>query len=245
MRPMRCVFVVQRWLRVTLAWRPSQTRSTRFAPTFFPWYSHARMDRSINTEKRTRDVVVIGASAGGIEAVIEVLSQLPADLPATIGVVIHRGARSTSDWSAMLGSKTRLRVVEPADGDYLAHGVVYVAPSDFHLIFAGGKSHLEHGRKINYTRPAVDPLFISAALEYKSRVVGVVLTGGGQDGLRGLIAIKAAGGISLAQKPTEAQHASMPTHAIIGDHVDAVLSLDEIGATLALLANGSVVQVHA
>jgi two-component system chemotaxis response regulator CheB len=203
------------------------------------------MDRSINTEKQARNVIVIGASAGGIEAVIEVLSKLPADLPATIGVVIHRGARSTSDWSAMLGSKTALRVVEPADGDHLAHGVVYVAPADFHLTFAGGKSHLEHGRKIHYTRPAVDPLFMSAALEYKSRVVGVVLTGGGQDGVQGLIDIKAAGGISLAQKPTEAQHASMPTYAIVGDHVDAVLSLDEIGAALALLANGEAVRVQA
>ncbi len=204
-----------------------------------------RMDRSINTEKQTRNVIVIGASAGGIEAVIEVLSQLPADLPAIIGVVIHRGSRGASDWSAMLGRKTRLRVVEPADGDHLANGVVYVAPSDFHLIFAGGKSHLEHGRKINYTRPAADPLFMSAALEYKSRVVGVVLTGGGRDGLQGLIDIKAAGGISLAQKPTEALHASMPTHAIIGDHVDAVLSLDEISAALALLANGEAVRVQA
>jgi two-component system, chemotaxis family, protein-glutamate methylesterase/glutaminase len=203
------------------------------------------MDRSINTEKQTRNVIVIGASAGGIEATTEVLSQLPADLPATIGVVIHRGARSALDWSVMLGRKTRLRVVEPADGDHLAHGVVYVAPSDFHLIFAGGKSHLEHGEKIHHTRPAVDPLFMSAALEYKSRVVGVVLTGGGHDGLQGLIDIKAAGGISLAQKPTEAQQASMPTQAIIGNHVDAVLSLDEIGAALALLANGEAVRVHA
>ena len=203
------------------------------------------MDRSINTEKQTRNVIVIGASAGGIEAIIAVLSELPADLPATIGVVIHRGAWGTSDWSAMLGSKTRLRVVEPADGDHLAHGVVYVAPSDFHLIFAGGKSHLEHGRKIHHTRPAVDPLFMSAALEYKSRVVGVVLTGGGDDGLQGLLHIKAARGISLVQEPTEAQVASMPTQAIIGDHVDAVLSLDEIGAALTLLANDEAVRVHA
>lgn len=214
-------------------------------PYLFPWYNTPRMDRSINTEKQPRDVIVIGASAGGIEAIIEVLSKLPADLPATIGVVIHRGSRSITDWSAMLGRKTRLRVVEPADGDHLAHGVVYVAPADFHMIFAGGKSRLEHGRKINYTRPAVDPLFMSAALEYKSRVVGVVLTGGGQDGLQGLISIKAAGGISLAQKPTEAQDASMPRHAISSSHVDAVLSLDEIGAALVLLANGKAVRVPA
>jgi two-component system, chemotaxis family, protein-glutamate methylesterase/glutaminase len=199
---------------------------------------------TINAEEQARDVIVIGASAGGIRAIIEVLSRLPADLPAAVGVVIHRGARADSDWSAVLGSKTRLRVVEPADGDRLVHGVVYIAPSDFHLTFAGGKIHLDRGRKRHHTRPAVDPLFTSAALEYKNRVVGVVLTGGGQDGLQGLLDIKAAGGISLAQKPSEAEQTSMPEHAITGDHVDAVLSLDEVGDALVLLAAGLAVQVR-
>jgi two-component system, chemotaxis family, protein-glutamate methylesterase/glutaminase len=202
-----------------------------------------RVGGSINAEERTRDVVVVGASAGGIQAITELLSRLPADLPAAIGVVIHRWADATSDWSAMLGKNTRLRVVEPAEGDRLAHGVVYVAPADLHMTFGKGEVHLDHGAKRHYTRPAVDPLFTSAALEYKSRVVGVVLTGGGHDGVQGLLDIKAAGGIALAQKPSEAEVSSMPSHAIVGAHVDAALSLDEIGDALVRLASGLAVEV--
>lgn len=200
------------------------------------------MGKSINAQKQTRDVIVIGASAGGIRAIITLLSRLPADLPAILGVVIHRGARSVTDWSTMLGRATPLRVVEPADGDRLVPGVVHVAPSDLHLTFAGGQSHLEHGAKLHHTRPAIDPLFRSAAIEYRSRVVGVILTGGGRDGLQGLLDIKAADGISIAQNPSEAEHAWMPENAILGDHVDAVLTLDEIGDALVLLANGSTVE---
>jgi chemotaxis response regulator CheB len=90
---------------------------------------------TINTEEIVRDVIVIGASAGGVRAVIELLSRLPAALPAFIGVVIHRGATSPANWSQALGGKTKLRVVEPSDGDPLRRGVVYVAPSDCHMTF--------------------------------------------------------------------------------------------------------------
>src|SRR6185437_2628422 len=145
------------------------------------------MRTSINAEARARDVIVIGASAGGIWAVIEILSRLPADLPAVVGVVIHRWPDSPVDWSAMLAQQTNLRVVQPADGDSLARGVVYIAPANCHMTFTGEKVHLDHGPKRQYTRPAVDPLFTSAARAYGPRVVGVVLTGGGRDGLQGLI----------------------------------------------------------
>ena len=202
------------------------------------------MSSSINPRGRVRDVLVIGASAGGIPAVIELLSRLPAEVPAVIGVVIHRGPTSHTDWSAMLGRKTSLRVVQPADGDRLARGIVYVAPADCHMTFSGGKVHLDRGPKQQYTRPAVNRLFTSAALAYGPRVVGVVLTGAGQDGLQGLIDIKAAGGISLVQSPDEAEHASMPEHAIIGDHVDAVLGVKDLGDALDLLARGAVVNLQ-
>jgi len=201
------------------------------------------MEISINTEKRARDVIVIGASAGGIQAVGEILPRLPATLPAIVGVVIHRGSRSAVSWATLFERKTNLRVIEPADGDRLVHGVVYVAPSDRHMIFDGEAVHLNRGPKEHHTRPAVDPLFTSAALALGPRVVGVVLTGGGQDGMRGVLAIRAARGISLVQKPSEAEYASMPQHAIIGDQVDAVLSLEEISEALVLLARGSVVKV--
>ena len=112
----------------------------------------------INPEKIARDGIVVGASAGGIRAVIELLSRLPADLPAFVGVVIHRGAASTSDWSTSLGMRTKLRVVEPADGDALTRGVVYIAPADCHMKFEHETITLDGGAKEHRTRPAVDPL---------------------------------------------------------------------------------------
>jgi two-component system chemotaxis response regulator CheB len=196
------------------------------------------MNLSINPAEIARDVIVVGASAGGIRAVIEVLSRLPADLPAIIGVVIHRGAISDSNWSVSLGARTRLRVVEPVSGDPLNSGIVYVAPSDCHMTFDHGRVVLDGGPKEHHTRPAVDPLFISAAHAYGPRVVGVVLTGGGHDGMQGLLEITNAGGLSLVQKPSEAEHSSMPEYAIAHDHVRAALTADEIGDALVLLVRG-------
>jgi two-component system chemotaxis response regulator CheB len=196
------------------------------------------MGVSINHEKIARDVVVVGASAGGIRAVIEILSRLPGDLPAFIGVVIHRGADSTASWADVLGMKTKLRVVEPNAGDRLTPGFVYVAPSDCHMTFEYGGIVLGGGPKEHHARPAVDPLFASAARAYGPRVVGVVLTGGGHDGMQGLLHVTTAGGLSLVQKPSEAEHASMPEYAIAHDHVRAELTVDEIGDALVLLARG-------
>jgi two-component system, chemotaxis family, protein-glutamate methylesterase/glutaminase len=202
-----------------------------------------RMTRWLNPEKIARDVIVVGASAGGIRAVIEMLSRLPVDVPAFMGVVIHRGAASTENWSDVLGMKTNLRVVEPRDGDALANGVVYVAPADCHMRFERDSIALDDGAKEHHTRPAVDPLFTSAALAFGRRVVGVVLTGGGHDGMQGLLAVTRAGGLSLVQRPSEAEHASMPEYAIAHDHVLAALSVDEIGDALALLARGGAVSI--
>jgi two-component system chemotaxis response regulator CheB len=196
------------------------------------------MGVSINREKIARDVVVVGASAGGIRAVIEILSRLPADLPAFMGVVIHRGADSTATWADVLGMKTNLRVVEPNDGDPLTRGSVYIAPADCHMTFQFGSIVLAGGAKEHHARPAVDPLFSSAAQAYGPRVVGVVLTGGGHDGMQGLLDITMAGGLSLVQKPSDAEHASMPEYAIAHDHVRAELTVDEIGDALVLLARG-------
>lgn len=200
---------------------------------------------SINGEKVVRDVMVVGASAGGISAVIEILSRLPADLPAFMGVVIHRGADSTSSWAEVLGMKTKLRVVEPTQGDPLRRGFIYIAPADCHMRFEDDRIALDAGAKEHHTRPAVDPLFASAARAYGPRVVGVVLTGGGHDGMQGLLEITTAHGLSLVQKPSEAEHASMPEYAIAHDHVRAALTVDEIGDALVLLAQGASVSVVA
>jgi two-component system, chemotaxis family, protein-glutamate methylesterase/glutaminase len=201
------------------------------------------MSRSINSEKIVRDVIVVGASAGGIRAVIELLSRLPADLPAFMGVVIHRGTASRPSWSEVIGMKTGLKVVEPTNGTPLQRGVVYVAPADCHMKFEHGKIALDGGAKEHHTRPAVDPLFASAALAYGRRVVAVILTGGGHDGMLGLLHVTTAGGLSLVQRPSEAEHTSMPEYAIAHDHVRAALAVDEIGDALVLLAGGDAVSV--
>jgi two-component system chemotaxis response regulator CheB len=204
----------------------------------------AEVTRStINPQRIVRDVIVIGASAGGHRAVAEILSRLPEQLPAFVGVVIHRGAVSNADWSLSLGYKTKLRVLEPAGGELLTRGEVYVAPSDCHMTFEDGRVSLGRGAKEHFTRPAVDPLFISAAHAYGERVVAVVLTGGGHDGMQGLLHVTTAGGLCLVQKPSEAQDAAMPEYAIAHDHVRAALSVDEIGDALPLLALGRAVGI--
>lgn len=197
----------------------------------------------MSSQRIVRDVVVVGASAGGVQAVIELLSRLPADLPAFLGVVIHRWPKSTSNWARVLGMKTGLRVVEPTDGEPLAHGFVYVAPADCHMRFEHDLIALDRGAVEHRTRPAVDPLFISAARAYGPRVLGAVLTGGGHDGMQGLLAVTEAGGLSVVQKPSEAEHDSMPEYAIAHDHVCAALSIDDLGDAIVLLARGQVAPV--
>jgi two-component system chemotaxis response regulator CheB len=123
--------------------------------------------------------------------------------------------------------------------------MVYIAPADCHMTFEHDRIVLDGGPKEHRTRPAVDPLFSSVARAYGSRVVGVVLTGGGHDGMQGLLHITMAGGLSLVQKPSDAEHASMPEYAIAHDHVRAALTVDEIGDALVLLARGCAVPVGA
>jgi two-component system chemotaxis response regulator CheB len=203
------------------------------------------MTRSINPDGTTRDVIVVGGSAGGIQAVIELLSRLPSDLPAFVGVVIHRGASTSADWSPVIGRKTGLRVVEPHHGDPLVRGVVYLAPGDRHMTFDAERVALDDGPKEHGTRPAIDPLFASAAAAFGRRVVGVVLSGGGHDGMQGLLDITSAGGLSLVQAPSEADFPSMPAYAIAHDHVRAVLEVTAIGDALVSLARGGVVSLAA
>ena len=116
---------------------------------------------------------------------------------------------------------------------------MYLAPRDVHMLIERRHIRLVRGPKEHFTRPAADPLFRSAATAFGPRVVGVVLTGGGHDGASGLIAIKAAGGLSIAQDPSEARAESMPRSAIVEDDVDAVLPLAAIAERIAALVNGA------
>src|SRR5438874_11273672 len=116
----------------------------------------------------------MGASAGGVQPLIDVLQGLPPDLPATVGIVLHRSPYHESQLASVLGSRAMLSVLEPADGDPVLRGAVYVAPRDQHLVFEDGVVRLNRAAREHRTRPAVDPLFRSAAARYGERVVGVV-----------------------------------------------------------------------
>jgi two-component system chemotaxis response regulator CheB len=198
----------------------------------------------INPDRQPRDIVTIGASAGGIEALKVIFGKLPRDLPAAIAVVIHRPAYYATVLVRILDRLALLPVVEPADDTPVEHGRIYLAPRDHHMVFEGGRIRLDRGPHQHRTRPAVDPLFLSAAEAFGPRVVGVLLSGGGADGVRGLIGIKAAGGMSLVQDPEEARSPSMPASAIAEDDVDAVLRLDQIAAALTTLTAGGALEVE-
>jgi two-component system, chemotaxis family, protein-glutamate methylesterase/glutaminase len=198
----------------------------------------------INSGQLRRDVVVIGGSAGSIEALLQMLSALPAELPAAIGIVVHRSPHFVSNLTGVLQRCSRLLIIEPAHGDKISQQRVYVAPRDQHMLFEDGQVGVNRGPKQHFTRPSVDPLFISAAEAYGPRVVGIVLSGGGDDGTSGMLAIKAQGGITLAQDPSEARYSSMPASGIRHDRVDAVLKLDQIAPVLEALAHGRTVDVR-
>ena len=197
----------------------------------------------INDENLVRDLFTLGGSAGGIEAVIGVLRHLPSDFPGTVGVALHRSSAAGSQLAAVLGRHAPLPVREPSDGEPVKAGHIYLAPTDFHMTIEDERWRLSRGPKMHRMRPSVDPLMISAAMARGNRVVGVLLSGGGVDGVEGLIAITGKGGLSIAQAPEQARQPSMPATAIREDDVSAVLGIDEIGAVLPLLAAGRAIEV--
>jgi two-component system chemotaxis response regulator CheB len=192
----------------------------------------------MNESRVARDVVVLGGSAGALAALKTILGVLPARLPATLAIVMHRSATFESQLAALLGRICPLPVREPADGEAICSGHVYIAPRDVHMTVDRNHWRLTRGPKLHWLRPAVDPLFTSAAAHYGKRVVGTLLSGGGWDGVSGLLAIKSAGGLSIAQDPTEAPYDSMPMHAILDDHVDSILRAAEIAAAIPALVKG-------
>jgi two-component system chemotaxis response regulator CheB len=179
----------------------------------------------------TRDIVVIGASAGGVEAISSVVSQLPRDLRAAVLVVLHL-SRGRSVLPEILTRAGFLPAVHPEDGDRLEYGRIYVARPDHHLTLEPGRLRVVHGPTENGCRPAIDPLFRSAARVYGPRVIGVVLTGALDDGTAGLAAVKEAGGLAIVQDPGEAFAASMPRSARAFVAVDHVMPMKEIGALI-------------
>ena len=203
------------------------------------------MTQAPTAESIKRDIVVMGASAGGVEALISIFQRFPQNLPAVVVVVLHRHPLYNVHLEKVLGRRAVLPLVEVREERPLNPGTISIAPPDAHLILTREGMRIDRGAKEHFTRPAVDPLFRSAAAIYGPRVTGVLLTGGGDDGVRGLIDIKAAAGISIVQNPDEAKASSMPMNALLYDHVDLVLSLHEIPSAIAALAQGeSVHHLH-
>ena len=185
-----------------------------------------------------RDLVVIGASAGGVEALKEVVSRLPRDLPAAVCVVLHVAPTSSSALAGILDRAGALPCRTALDGDELRLAEIIVAPPDRHLLVQDGRSRLDAGPRENGHRPAVDALFRSAAHARHSAVVGVVLSGTRDDGSAGLAAIKAHGGAAVVQDPDDAMYAGMPSSAMAHVVVDAVASSALISDVITALVRG-------
>ncbi len=192
----------------------------------------------MNEARLPRGIVVVGGSAGSLTVIFTILARLPRDLDALLAIVMHRSPTYDGQLLQLLSRRSNLPVYEPSTGDRLTLGRVYVAPPDRHIEFAGGRWSVARGAKVHWARRAIDPLFLSAASTFGPRVLGVQLSGGGSDGVSGLIAIHAAGGLTMAQRPDEAQAPSMPSAAIMKDDIDAVLKADEIAAAIPELAIG-------
>lgn len=183
------------------------------------------------------DIIVVGASAGGVEALVEVVRGLPVGLPAAVFIVLHVPTQIPSLLPDILSRSGPLVAHHPEDGEKIKYGHIYVAPPDYHLLVEYEHVSITRGPRENRHRPAVDPLFRSAARAYGPRVVGVVLSGALDDGTAGLLAVKRRGGIAVVQDPESALYPSMPQSALEHVEIDYRLPVSEIGPLLAHLAH--------
>lgn len=174
-------------------------------------------------------IVVVAASAGGVKALIQIVSDLPQDFPLPIVVVLHLDPKHISVLPQVLARNTELHTEHVVDGAKLRSGTIFIAPPDWHvLIQKDGTMSLSHSAPVHYTRPAADRLFQSAAESCGSNSIAIVLTGMGKDGAAGIEAIKNVGGVVIAQDPLTASHPEMPSAAIETKMVDYILPLNEI-----------------
>ena len=189
-----------------------------------------------------RDIIVIGASAGGTEAIRKLVAGFPADLPASVFVTIHIPSNRGGILPAIITSAGPLVAVHPQDGEPIRHGRIYVAPPDYHLLIRNDHVHLGHGPRENLQRPCINVMFRSAANSYGERVAGVLLTGLLDDGAAGLWEIQQHNGATIVQEPEEAPYRSMPDSAIRGLNVQYIERVAQMGPLLMRLAQANEAQ---
>lgn len=177
-------------------------------------------------------LIAIGASLGGTSAMQVLLPELPEDFPAAVALVLHRGKGSDDILTQFLRKHCRLPIVEAEDKTPVTPGRIHLAPADYHLLVEGDHFALSTEASVEYARPSIDVLFESAADVYGDRAVGVILTGAGRDGARGVAAIKRAGGLTVVQAQDTAERADMPTAALATGMVDVILPLKSIAPFL-------------
>jgi two-component system chemotaxis response regulator CheB len=185
-----------------------------------------------------RDVVVVGGSAGAVETLGDVLVHLPPDFEAAIAVTLHRPASVVSSMVRVFARRSALPVVEPEQGQNFLPGRIYLAPPDRHMTVFDGTIQLNRQPPQHYCRPAIDPLFRSAANSYGRRVIGVLLTVNLSDGVSGLEDIRQHGGLSVVQDPAQARFPTMPQSALVCDHVDLVFRSEALAELLQKLLRG-------
>jgi two-component system, chemotaxis family, protein-glutamate methylesterase/glutaminase len=191
-------------------------------------------------DRYARNLIVVGASAGGVEALREFVAVLPSDLLATVMVVLHLPAGGTSALPAILSRSGPLPAYSARDGMRIEQGAIYVAPPNHHMLLVHGALALSHGPTENGRRPAINALFRSAAIVGGPRIVGVLLSGVLDDGVAGLVSIASRGGKTLVQDPDDALHPGMPQHAIRTLAIDHVLPVKAMGSVLDKLSREEV-----
>lgn len=182
-------------------------------------------------------IIVIGASAGGISALTQLVQGFPSDLPAAVFIVVHTSPHFPSRLPQILQSYSKLPVIHAVDGAVIDMGHIYIAPPDYHLLVKYEYMRVVFGPKENRFRPAIDPLFRTAGVAYGKWVVGIVLSGALYDGTAGLIEIKERGGLAIVQDPKDALVPSMPQSAIQHVAVDYILPITDMAGVLVNLAS--------
>ncbi len=203
---------------------PPKAKASALAPNHWPY-----------------DLIAIGASAGGFNAIIEILTDLVVPLPAIL-VVQHLNPTKESHLASLLAMKTRRTVKQAEHCELILPGYVYVAPPDQHLLVGPGKIQLVHSQLVHFCRPSIDLLFESVAGVYGSRSIAIILSGSNKDGAVGIRAVREAGGTTVAQDPKSADYHVMPQAAIDTGCVDYVVNIGTISSLLMRLCSGEQVR---